>query len=242
MKHLSLVLAVLASVLAVEQAAAQLTARRPTSRLAVEPGTIHVEDILTKPVILKVISDAPIYVSSKLDRAIGSMMPGTLVKLVAISDTAFRVRGKARHGDTSGWLRAADVLSPDPNLVPNLKKLHERQTKVEELITAHQIALGMTSEEVLASMGKPSRKSSKLSAAGKDEKFEYVIFERIPQYNTSVDAFGRAVQTVTYIKVETGSLSVNFKNDIVDTIEETKGNPLGGGGVKIVPGPVIFGF
>lgn len=242
MKHLSLVLAVLASVLAVEQAAAQLTARRPTSRLAVEPGTIHVEDILTKPVILKVISDAPIYVSSKLDRAIGSMMPGTLVKLVAISDTAFRVRGKARHGDTSGWLRAADVLSPDPNLVPNLKKLHERQTKVEELITAHQIALGMTSEEVLASMGKPSRKSSKLSAAGKDEKFEYVIFERIPQYNTSVDAFGRAVQTVTYIKVETGSLSVNFKNDIVDTIEETKGNPLGSGGVKIVPGPVIFGF
>ncbi len=242
MKHLSLVLAVLASVLAVEQAAAQLTARRPTSRLAVEPGTIHVEDILTKPVILKVISDAPIYVSSKLDRAIGSMMPGTLVKLVAISDTAFRVRGKARHGDTSGWLRAADVLSPDPNLVPSLKKLHERQTKVEELITAHQIALGMTSEEVLASMGKPSRKSSKLSAAGKDEKFEYVIFERIPQYNTSVDAFGRAVQTVTYIKVETGSLSVNFKNDIVDTIEETKGNPLGGGGVKIVPGPVIFGF
>ncbi len=242
MKHLSLVLAVLASVLAVEQAAAQLTARRPTSRLAVEPGTIHVEDILTKPVILKVISDAPIYVSSKLDRAIGSMMPGTLVKLVAISDTAFRVRGKARHGDTSGWLRAADVLSPDPNLVPSLKKLHERQTKVEELITAHQIALGMTSEEVLASMGKPSRKSSKLSAAGKDEKFEYVIFERIPQYNTSVDAFGRAVQTVTYIKVETGSLSVNFKNDIVDTIEETKGNPLGGGGVKIVPGLVIFGF
>lgn len=242
MKHLSLVLAVLASVLAVEQAAAQLTVRRPTSRLAVEPGTIHVEDILTKPVILKVISDAPIYVSSKLDRAIGSMMPGTLVKLVAISDTAFRVRGKARHGDTSGWLRAADVLSPDPNLVPNLKKLHERQTKVEELITAHQIALGMTSEEVLASMGKPSRKSSKLSAAGKDEKFEYVIFERIPQYNTSVDAFGRAVQTVTYIKVETGSLSVNFKNDIVDTIEETKGNPLGAGGVKIVPGPVIFGF
>lgn len=241
MKILSLVLAVLTSVFAIESAAAQLTARRPTSRLAVEPGTIYVEDILTKPVVLKVLTDAPIYVSSKLDRAIGSMMPGTLVNLVAISDTAFRVRGKARHGDTSGWLRAADVLSPDPNLVPNLKKLHDRQTKVEELITAHQIALGMTSEEVLASMGKPSRKSSKLSAAGKDEKFEYVIYERIPQYSTSVDAFGRAVQTVTYIKVETGSLSVNFKNDIVDTIEETKGNPLGGGGVKIVPGPVIFG-
>jgi hypothetical protein len=35
---------------------------------------------------------------------------------------------------------------------------------------------------------------------------------------------------------------VNFKNNTVETIEETKGNPLGTGGVKIVPGPVLFGF
>lgn len=242
MKKIFLVPAVLIIALAAGQAPAQPLARRPTSRLAVEPGTIHVEDILTKPVYLKILNDAPIYVSSKLDRAIGSMMPGTLVKLVGLSDTAFRVRGKARHGDTSGWIRMTDALSPDPNLVPDLKKLHERQTQVEVLIAAHQIALGMTSEEVLASMGKPSRKSSKLSAAGKDEKFEYVIFERIPQYTTSVDAFGRPFQSVTYIKVETGSLSVNFKNNTVETIEETKGNPLGTGGVKIVPGPVLFRF
>jgi hypothetical protein len=139
-------------------------------------------------------------------------------------------------------VRMADVLSPDPNLLPNLKKMHERQSQVEALITEHQIALGMTSEEVIASMGKPSRKTSKLSAAGKDEKFEYIVYERIPQYNTSFDAFGRPIQTVTYLKVETGSLSVNFKNSIVDTIEETKGNPLGSGGVKIVPGPMIFNY
>jgi hypothetical protein len=218
------------------------TAKRPTSRLAVEPGTIHVEDILPKPVFLKVMQDSPIYVSSKMDRAIGSMAPGTIVKLVGMSDTAFRVRGKARHGDTSGWLPIAAAAHPDPNLVTNLKKLHERQSKVEELIAAHQIALGMTGEEVASSLGKPTRKSSKLSATGKEEKLEYVIYERIPQYNTSVDAFGRAFQTVTYIKVETGSLAVNLKDNVVDTIEETKGNPLGGGGVKIIPGPMVFGF
>jgi hypothetical protein len=91
-------------------------------------------------------------------------------------------------------------------------------------------------------MGKPTRKSSKLSATGKEEKLEYVIYERVPQYTTSVDAFGRPFQTVTYIKVETGSLAVNLKDNVVDTIEETKGNPLGGGGVKIIPGPMVFGF
>lgn len=218
------------------------SAKRPSSRLAVEPGTIHVEDILPKAIFMKVMQDSPIYVSSKLDRAIGSMAPGTIVKLVGMSDTAFRVRGKARHGDTSGWLPAAAVAHPDPNLVTNLKKLHERQTQVEELISAHQIALGMTGEEVAASMGKPTRKSSKLSASGKEEKLEYVIYERVPQYNNSVDAFGRVFQTVTYIKVETGSLAVNLKDNVVDLIEETKGNPLGTGGVKIIPGPMVFGF
>lgn len=218
------------------------TAKRPSSRLAVEPGTIHVEDILPKAIFMKVVQDSPIYFSSKLDRASGSMAPGTIVKLVGMSDTAFRVRGKARHGDTSGWLPAAAVAHPDPNLVTNLKKLHERQTQVEELISAHQIALGMTGEEVAASMGKPTRKSSKLSASGKEEKLEYVIYERVPQYNNSVDAFGRVFQTVTYIKVETGSLAVNLKDNVVDLIEETKGNPLGAGGVKIIPGPMVFGF
>lgn len=218
------------------------TARRPTSRLAVEPGTIHVEDILPKPVFMKVVQDSPIFVSSKMDRAVGSMAPGTIVKLVGLSDTAFRVRGKARHGDTSGWLPAAAVAHPDPNLVANVRKLHARQVKVEELIAAHQIALGMTGDEVAASMGKPTRKSSKLSAGGKEEKLEYVIYERVPQYNTSIDAFGRAFQTVTYIKVETGSLAVNLKDNVVESIEETKGNPLGGGGVKIIPGPMVFGF
>jgi hypothetical protein len=236
MKLILLLLAVFLGTLSAQ------TAKRPSSRLAVEPGTIHVEGILPKAVFMKVMQDSPIYVSSKLDRAIGSMAPGTIVKLVGMSDTAFRVRGKARHGDTSGWLPTAAVAHPDPNLVTNLKKLHERQTKVEELIAAHQIALGMTGEEVASSLGKPTRKSSKLSTTGKEEKIEYVIYERVPQYNTTLDAFGRAVQTVTYIKVETGSLAVNLKDNVVDTIEETKGNPLGTGGVKIIPGPMVFGF
>ena len=242
MKSSLIVLAGLVGLLSLTPAAAQLRVRRSTTKLPVEPGTIHVEDMLIRPVILKILVDTPIYANATMDRATGSMAPGTLVKLVGFSDTAYRVRGRARHGDTSGWVRMADALSPDPNLLPNLKKLHERQTQVEALIAEHQIALGMTSEEVMASMGKPSRKTSKLSAAGKDEKFEYIVYERVPQYNTSFDAFGRPFQSVTYLKVETGSLSVNFKNSIVETIEETKGNPLGGGGMKIVPGPMMFNY
>lgn len=225
-----------------ELANAQLSAPRKSSLLAPEPGTIDVEGLLKKPVVLKVLQESPIYSRSTLENALGSMAPGTLVSLVGIADKAYRVRGRARHGDVSGWMRIPDLLSADPNLIPNLRKLHARQTQVEELIAKHQVALGMTAAEVTAAMGKPNRKSTKLSAAGRDERFEYIIYDRVPQYNTSLDAFGRPFQTVTYLKVETGNLSVNFKDGIVETVEETKGNPLGSGGVKIVPAPVIFGF
>lgn len=225
---------------AVSTVSAQLSGPRKSSLLAPEPGTIDVEDILKKPAVLKVLQESPIYSRSVMDRALGSMAPGTLVTLVGIADQAYRVRGRARHGDVSGWMRIADLLSPDPDLVPNLKKAHARQQQVEELVANHQVALGMTTEEVQQSMGKPNRKSSKLNAAGKEEKFEYVVYDRIPQYMPGFDPLGRPVQTVVYVKVETGSLSVNMKDGVVESIEETKGNPLGTGGVKIVPGPIFF--
>lgn len=242
MKTAFFLLVVFGVLTCVGDAAAQPATARKSSLLAPEPGTISVEDLLKKPVMLKVQQESPIYTRSTMEQAIGSIPPGTQVKLVGLSDTGYRVRGRARHGDVSGWMRASDVLSPDPNLVPNLKKLHQRQTEVEALIQAKQIALGMTGEEVHASLGKPNRKSSKLNASGKEEKLEYVVYDRIPQYNTGFDALGRPVQTVTYIKVETGSMSVNLKDNVVDSIEETKGNPLGSGGVKIVPGPIFFNW
>jgi hypothetical protein len=126
-------------------------------------------------------------------------------------------------------------------LATNLKKLLERTQKVEELIRNRQVALGMTSEEVKASLGKPSRTSAKINAQGKEEKLEFSIYERVPQTTTGRDAFGQLVQTVVYVKVEVGTLAVNFKDGVVSEIEETKGNPLGGGGVQIIP-PPLFGF
>lgn len=238
MKALCLILLAL---LATHAAQAQSSSRPKSSLLNLEPGAFSIEGMTPKPVVLKVQIEAPVYPTSKLQGALGSFAPGTLVTLVAMSDTAYRVRGRARHGDVAGWVRPAEMLSPDPNLAANLKKLYERTKQVDELIENHQVALGMTSQEVQASMGKPSRKSSKINAAGKEEKLEYSMYEKVPQVTTTRNVFGQLVQSVIYVKVETGTLSLSFKDGVVSEIEETKGNPLGGGGVKIVP-PPMFGF
>jgi hypothetical protein len=66
------------------------------------------------------------------------------------------------------------------------------------------------------------------------------MYEKVPQVTTGRDAFGQIVQTIVYVKVEVGTLSLSFKDNVVDEIEETKGNPLGNGGVQIVPAPILF--
>ena len=236
-------LLLLGSLASLTPSAAQLPpntlTRRNTSKLADEPGTITVEGLLPKPVVVKIPAEATIYYNADFQRPLGTMAPGTIVTLVALGDTAYRVRGRARHGDVSGWLKPTDVIHPDPNLHANLKKVYDRQIQVQDLIAKKEVALGMTQDEVGLSLGKPTRTSSKLSAQGRDDTYEYAIFERVPQTVTGRDAIGNIVQSIIYVKVETGTLSIHFKDAIVDSIEEKLGHPLGNGGIKIVVPPVF---
>ncbi len=238
MKAFCLVLLALCTAQAAQAQSATSSPRNRSSLATVEPGTFAVEGMTPKPIVLKVQLEAPVYPTSKLQGALGSFAPGALVTLLAMSDTAYRVRGRARHGDVAGWVRMNEVISAVPNLNANLKKLYERTQMVDELIQHKQVALGMTSQEVHASLGKPSRKSSKITAAGKEERLEYAIYDHVPQTSTGVNAFGQIVQTVVYVRVEVGTLGLSFKDNVVSEIEETKGNPLGGGGAITVPPPV----
>jgi len=219
-------------------APAQLSKNK--SSLPQEPGTFSIEGLTPRPVVVRIQAEAPVFTTNKFDRAIGSFAPGVPVTLVAMSDTSYRVRGRARHGDVAGWVKQADILSADPQLADKLKKLFARTQQVAELIKNNQVALGMTSEEVQASLGKPTRKNTKINAGGKEERLEYAMYEKVPQVTTGRDAFGQLVQTIVYVKVEVGTLSLSFKDGVVDEIEETKGNPLGNGGVQVVPAPIFF--
>lgn len=210
------------------------------SSLPVEPGTIPLEDMLAKPVRLTIKQESTIYYRATMDQALGSMAPGTLVTLVAMSDNAYRVRGRARHGDVAGWVKAEDVVLPDPKMPDKLKALYQRQLEVNDLIANHQVALGMTKEEVQDALGKATRSSSRVTAAGREDKLEYAVFDKVAQPAVGRAPNGQLVESVVYVKVEVGTLTVSFKDGIVDAIEETKGNPLRGAIVKIVPVPIIL--
>ena len=56
----------------------------------------------------------------------------------------------------SGWVSPRLLGSKDKDFVENLKKVYERQKVVRELIAKHEVAIGMSVEEVGASLGKPT--------------------------------------------------------------------------------------
>ena len=217
---------------------AQLIDRdKEKSNLSREPGAIYFEDFLKEPVRLHVLKEVPIYATAERKRAVGTLKAPRAVEVLAMTDKGYRVRGLALHGQVAGWVLASELDSEDPEFAINLRKLYERQVVVQDLIANAQVAIGMTIDEVKASLGKPDRKSSKLDKTGRSDVYEYVTYEKIPQYQYVRDAYGNMIRKVYYIKVETGKVAISFKDELVESIEEKEGEPQLGK-LKIIPVPI----
>jgi hypothetical protein len=206
---------------------------------SIEPGAISLEDILPKPLHAVVAAESIIYYQSNLQRALGGMGAGTVVQVAAMKDNTYRVRGRAHHGDVAGWMRVQDLKFADPQMPQKLKAFADRNKIVSDIVQKHQVAIGMTADEVKASLGAPTRKSAKITAAGREEVLEYIAYKTVPQIVPGRDRFGNPAPTTIFVKVESGRLSLTFKGGAVTEIEESQGNPLGGDAGKTVPAPII---
>ena len=208
------------------------------SNLNREKGAIYLEDFTEEPVILMAQKQVPICVRPQGKRSVGQLRKGKKVTVIAVLNNQFLIKGLALHGQVKGWVTQLALEKLDKTFSDNLRILSKRKKIVDDLIKNQQIALGMNTSEVIASMGKPNKKNSKLDRQGPSDVYEYSTFERVAQYKLRRDGLGNLFKQKYYVKMETGKLSVKFNNNIVESIEETEGNPLGGQNVKIVPIPI----
>ena len=210
------------------------------SGLPREAGAIYLEDFAIKPVKLAVIGEAAVYSQITNGNYLGVLRRGTVAEVVAISDTAVRVRGTAQQGGVVGWVPAAGLTPMKPNFIESVKKNAQRKTDVDALIAKGEVALNMTHEEVSSALGKPQKKNSKLDAKGRQEVWEFIRYARIPQETPGVDAQGRPVITVVYVKVPAGKLSVTFENSLVSSLEQSEGTTDVAPSVRLVPAPITM--
>jgi len=205
-----------------------------------EAGAIYLEDLLMRPAHLATVADAPIYYHSDMLRYLGTLKKGQIVELQAVADNSYRVRGDAQQGQVVGWVDPKYLNPLKKDFLDNLRQNAARLAQVKALIAKNEVAINMTPEEVQLALGKPTKKTSKLDATGREDIWEFIRYESVPQSTVSRDQFGNLVSSVIYVKVPAGKLAVTFANNLVSSLEQTQANLAGGGGAQVTTIPAPF--
>lgn len=222
-----------------------------------EPGAIYLSDFGTKPLRLKVLEPAPAYFDTAQSRYAGTLRFPQTVQVEGIdANGLLRIRGNAQQGGIAAWLNPR-FLEPLPDhFVENLRAAEARRIEVEALISQNEVALGMTDAEVARSIGKPQKKTSRADKSGTQQVWEYVRYQLVPQTtyvpvnNQTVVTFqpgkdcpggaliqnspGYSANTI-YVKVPVGTLTVTFKNNIVESLDQSEGTTSSGQVSVVMP-------
>lgn len=212
------------------------------SLLDSDPEVVYLDIVLRKPIELKVEKAAPVFSDKEGSHRLGTLKANQIVRLEAITDKIYRVRGEGVRDGIAGWVAPWAFSSKDPQFVEHLKQLYDREIIVRDLIDAEQVAVGMTMDEVDRSKGKPNKTSVRKTEGGQTGRWEYVEYDELKHYVTRIDPLtGQSYRTLSHItQVETGKFAVEFVNDVVTAVEESKEDK--GGNVRIIVPPVVFGW
>ena len=212
------------------------------SLLDSDPDVVYLAQTIKKPIELTVIKEAPVFSDKGGTSRVGFIKAGQTVPLEAMTQKAYRVRGKGTRDDITGWVSPTAFSSKDPDFVANLKKLYTRQIEVQTLIAAKKVAIGMSLDEVSMAKGKPTKTSVRRTANGQSGIWEYIHYETVNHYIDRLDPrTGQVYRQFSYAtQEEKGKTVIEFTNDVVSAIEETEDSK--GGKVRSVGPPVVFGW
>ncbi len=221
------------------------------------PGAIYLSDFGVKPLKLKVLEAAPAYFDTAQTRFAGNLRFPQVVQIEGMdSNGLLRVRGNARQGGIVAWVNPR-FLEPLPeHFAENLRKSEKRRIEVESLISRNEVAIGMTPDEVGRSLGKPQKRTNRANTSGSQQIWEYIKYQLVPQTtfvpvnNQTIVSFqkttnspggtliqnnqGLAPNTI-YVKVPVGTLTVTFKDNVVEALDQSEGTTSGGQVSVVIP-------
>jgi hypothetical protein len=208
-------------------------------------GRVHGRNLdrtLKEPIHLKVIKEAPVYSDKEGKHRLGTLKAEQNVRLEAVTDKIYRVRGQGTRDGIAGWVAPWAFSSKDPQFVAHLKEFYKRQIDVQALIDAKSVAVGMTLDEVSQSLGKPTKTSLRKTEKGQSGRWEFIDYEVIKHYITRIDPVsGAAYRQFSHsTQIEKSRTAVEFEDDVVTVVEESEDHQ--GGKVRIVVPPLIFGW
>ena len=213
-----------------------------SSLLNDDPEVVYSGEFTKKEVVFLVVKPATVFATKKGGRKLGVLKVDGRVTLIGMTENAYKVRGMATHGQVLGWVSPRFLGSKDKDFVENLKKVYERQRIIRELVANHEVAIGMSVEEVSASLGNPTKTKVRQTAKGRTGVWEFIEYEDRDHYQAVRDPVtGRVFRQYSHTtKEEIGKLVVEFENEVVSALEESENNE--GGKVRIVTPPLVFAW
>jgi len=210
------------------------------SLLDSDPTVVYLDQTLKKPIDLQVAKDAPVFSDKEGKQRLGTLKGNQTVRLEAITDKIYRVRGQGTRDGIAGWAAPWAFSSTDPEFVSHLKSLYDRQIQIQDLIAKNQVAIGMTLDEVTLSKGKPTKTTTRKTATGESGRWDFIEYEDVKNYVTEVDrATGNTYRRlVSVTRVEKSKSFVEFENDVVTAVEESEDHQAAKS--RIIIPPLIF--
>ena len=147
--------------------------RAKSSLLNSDPDVVYAEEFTEKEIEFLVVKPATVFATKKGGRKLGVLKADSKVTFIGMTEKAYKVRGTATHGKVLGWVSPRFLGSKDKDFVENLKKVYERQKVIRELVAKHEVAIGMSIEEVSASLGKPTKTKVRQTVKGRTGVWEF---------------------------------------------------------------------
>ncbi len=207
-----------------------------------DPRVVYLSEMPDKQIELMIIKEAPVFSDVDGKNKLGTIMANQKVKIEAITDKAYKVRGRGARDGIAGWVGPWAFASKDPQFVENLKKFYTRQLEVNKIIAENGVAMGMTTDEVTKSLGQPTKSSLRQTPEGQSGKWEFIDYEEQKNYSLARDPVTGNMfrQLVSVTQIEKSKRVVEFTNGLVSAIEDAESRQANN--IRIVVPPLIFGW
>jgi hypothetical protein len=191
-----------------------------------EEGVLYFDGNLPDKVTATLHTATTVYLRRDFQMALAALYAGQKIELIGMSPEGYLLKATYRNNTITGWIRPEDLPSGiDPALFAEAQKNQAHRDAVAVAIANKGVIQGMTPDEVKQSVGRPEQVSSRVDPSGSALTWIYTTYREEPQYQYTLDAFGRPVLQTYYVKIPIGQLIVAFANGAVISVEQHKTDP-----------------
>jgi hypothetical protein len=191
-----------------------------------EQGVLYFDGNLPNKVTAALHAATTVYLHRDFQMALAALYPGQKVELIGMSPEGYLLKTNYRNNTITGWIRPEDLPTGiDPAIFAEAEKNQAHRDAVAVAIANKSVIQGMTPDEVKQSVGRPEQVTSRVDPSGSELTWIYTTYREEPQYQYTLDAFGRPVLQTYYVKIPIGQLIVGFANGAVISVEQHKTDP-----------------